>query len=145
MGDHRTMWRESARGEQGREEMRLWNELSRRERQIMDVVYARGDATVSEVLSEMPDPPSYSAVRAMLRKLEQKGHVSHEAVGQRYVYRPTLPHEAAQESALERVLATFFGGSPGRAVQAILDSTSADLTDAELDELAEMIEQARRR
>lgn len=125
--------------------MRLWNELSRRERQIMDVVYARGEVTVSDVLEGLPDPPSYSAVRAMLRKLEEKGHLTHDVMGPRYVYRATLPREAAQESALERVLDTFFAGSPSRAVQAILDSASTELTEAELDELAAMIEEARRR
>jgi len=125
--------------------MRLWNELSRRERQIMDIVYARGEVTVSDVLEGLPDPPSYSAVRAMLRKLEDKGHLAHDVMGPRYVYRATLPREDAQESALERVMDTFFEGSPSRAVQAILDSASTDLTDAELDELAALIEQARRR
>jgi BlaI family penicillinase repressor len=125
--------------------MRLWNELSRRERQIMDVVYSRGDVTVSDVLEGLPDPPSYSAVRAMLRKLEEKGHLTHDVHGPRYVYRPTLPREKAQESALERVLDTFFEGSPGRAVQAILDSSAAELSDRELDDLAKLIEQARRR
>lgn len=125
--------------------MRLWNDLSRRERQIMDVVYARGEVTVTDVLEGMPDPPSYSAVRAMLRKLEEKGHLTHDVLGPRYVYRPTLPREDAQESALERVLDTFFEGSPSRAVQAILDSSAAELTDTELDELAQLIERARGR
>lgn len=125
--------------------MRLWNELSRRERQIMDIVYTHGEATVSDVLKEIPDPPSYSAVRAMIRKLEEKGHLSHDVSGPRYVYRPTLPHEDAQESALERLMQTFFDGSPSRAVQAILDASSAELTDAQLDELEGLIADARRR
>ena len=125
--------------------MRLWNELSRRERQIMDIVYAHGEATVSDVLREIPDPPSYSAVRAMLRKLEDKGHLSHNVMGPRYVYQPTLPREDAQESALERLLQTFFDGSPSRAVQAILDSSAAELTETQLDELAALIDDARRR
>jgi predicted transcriptional regulator len=125
--------------------MRLWNELSRRERQIMDVVYTRGEVTVTDVLDGLPDPPSYSAVRAMLRKLEEKGHLTHDVHGPKYVYRPTLPREEAQESALERVLDTFFGGSPGRAVHAILDASAAELTDSELDELAKLIERARER
>lgn len=125
--------------------MPIWNQLSRRERQIMDVVYARGDVSVSDVLEGLPEPPSYSAVRAMLRKLEEKGHLTHDVRGPKYVYRPTVPREDAQESALERVLDTFFEGSPTRAVQAILGSPSADLTDAELDELADMIERARRK
>jgi BlaI family transcriptional regulator, penicillinase repressor len=125
--------------------MTLWQDLSRRERQIMDVLYARGEATVSEVLGDMPDPPSYSAVRAMLRKLEEKGHLTHDAMGPRYVYRPVVPHEAAQESALDRVMRTFFEGSASRTVQAILDSGSAELSEVELDALAGMIEKARRR
>jgi predicted transcriptional regulator len=125
--------------------MRLWQDVSRRERQILDVLYARGEATVSEVQTGMPAPPSYSAVRAMLRKLEEKGHVMHDVMGPRYVYRPVVPREKAQDSALERVMQTFFDGSPSRAVQAILDASSTELTDGELSELAEMIERARKR
>jgi len=125
--------------------MRMWQDLSRRERQIMDAVYARGEATVSEVLSDIPDPPSYSAVRAMLRKLEEKGYLGHDVSGPRYVYRPVVPREAAQESALDRVMRTFFDGSASRTVQAILDSESAELSETELEALAEMIEKARRR
>lgn len=119
--------------------------LTRRERQIMDSLYARGEATVSEVLDDLPDAPSYSAVRAMLRKLEEKGHLTHDARGARYVYRPTVPREAAQETALRRLVRTFFEGSPSKVVAALLDSSSAQLTDDELDELSELIEQARRR
>ena len=119
--------------------------LSRRERQIMDSLYARGEATVSEVLEDLPDAPSYSAVRAMLRKLEEKGHLTHDARGARYVYRPTVPREAAQETALRRLVRTFFDDSPSKVVAALLDSSSAQLSDAELDELSELIEQARRR
>jgi predicted transcriptional regulator len=98
---------------------------------------------VSDVLKGLPDPPSYSAVRAMLGKLEAKGHLTHDVHGPKYVYRPTLPRAEAQESALERVLDTFFEGSPGRAVHAILDASAAELTDVELDELAKLIERAR--
>jgi predicted transcriptional regulator len=119
--------------------------LSRRERQIMDSLYARGEATVSEVLGDLPEAPSYSAVRAMLRKLEEKGHLTHDARGARYVYRPTVPREAAQETALRRLVRTFFDDSPSKVVAALLDSSSAQLSDAELDELSELIEQARRR
>lgn len=119
--------------------------LTRRERQIMDSLYARGEATVSEVLEDLPDAPSYSAVRAMLRKLEEKGHLTHDARGARYVYRPTVPREAAQETALRRLVRTFFDGSPSKVVAALLDPSSAQLTDDELDELSELIEQARRR
>jgi BlaI family transcriptional regulator, penicillinase repressor len=125
--------------------MGLWQDVSRRERQIMDAVYARGEATVSEVLEDIPDPPSYSAVRAMLRKLEEKGHLTHDVMGPRYVYKPVVPHEAAQESALDRVMRTFFDGSASRTMQAILDAESSELTDGDLDELAAMIERARKR
>lgn len=119
--------------------------LSRRERQIMDCVYARGEATVSEVLEDLPAAPSYSAVRAMMRKLEEKGHLAHDAKGPRYVYRPTLPREAAQDSALARVVRTFFEGSPSKLVAALIDSPSSELTEDELDELSALIEQARQR
>ena len=119
--------------------------LTRRERQIMDVVYSRGEVTVSEVLAEMPDAPTYSAVRAMMRKLEEKGHVRHDAQGARYVYRATVPREAARESALERLVRTFFDGSPSKTVAALLDLQGEELTDRELDELAQRIAAARRK
>ncbi|MGH7500455.1 MAG: BlaI/MecI/CopY family transcriptional regulator [Longimicrobiales bacterium] len=119
--------------------------LTRRERQIMDVLYRRGEATVTEVQADVPDAPTYSAVRALLRKLEEKGHIEHDARGPRYVYRPTLAPEAARETALERMIRTFFDDSPGKTVAALLDLKASDLTASELDELAAMIEQARRR
>jgi predicted transcriptional regulator len=119
--------------------------LTRRERQIMDSLYARGEATASEVQGDMPDAPSYSAVRAMLRKLEEKGHVAHEERGPRYVYRPTLAREAARESALRGLVRTFFEGSAGKAAAALLDSRSMKLSEAELDEIEALIEQARKR
>ncbi|MEX2285132.1 MAG: BlaI/MecI/CopY family transcriptional regulator [Gemmatimonadota bacterium] len=119
--------------------------LSRRERQIMDAVYALGQATVAEVLDGMPDPPSYSAVRAMLGKLERKGYLKHEEHGPRYVYVPTLAREEAQENALQRVLRTFFDDSPTKAVAAILDLSAVDLSDTQIDEMARLVEQARRR
>src|SRR5687767_11501272 len=119
--------------------------LSRRERQIMDVIYARGPATVAEVLEDMPDPPSYSAVRAMLGKLERKGYLKHEEHGLRYVYLPTVAREDVQDTALERVMHTFFEGSPTKAVAAILDMSAVDLTDEEIDQMAKLVEQARRR
>jgi BlaI family transcriptional regulator, penicillinase repressor len=119
--------------------------LSRRERQIMEVIYARGQATVAEVQEDLPEPPGYSAVRAMLGKLERKNYLRHEEQGLRYVYVPTMPREEVQETALERVMHTFFEGSPTKAVAAILDLSAVDLTDAEIDEMAELIEQARRR
>jgi predicted transcriptional regulator len=119
-------------------------DLSRRERQIMDVIYARGSATVREVMDSMPDPPGYSAVRAMLRILEEKGHLEHRQDGPRYVYQPVVSREEARESALKRLLGTFFDGSAERAVAALLDLSSADLGQEELDRLAAMIEVARK-
>ena len=118
-------------------------DLARRERQIMDVIYRRGEATVAEVLDDLPDPPSYSAVRAMLRKLEDKGHLAHREDGPHYLYSPTVPRDEAQESALSRLVRTFFDGSPARAVAALLDMPSTRLSDDELSELAGMIQQAR--
>ena len=111
----------------------------------MDVVYARGQVTVAEVLEDLPDPPGYSAVRAMLGKLERKQYLRHEEHGPRYVYVPTLPREEVQETTLERVMNTFFDGSPSKAVAAILDLSATDLTDAEIDEMAKLVEQARGR
>jgi BlaI family penicillinase repressor len=119
--------------------------LSRRERQIMEVVYARGQATVAEVQDDLPDPPSYSAVRAMLGKLERKNYLRHEEHGLRYVYVPITPVEDVQDTALERVMHTFFEGSPTKAVAAILDLSAVELTEAEIDEMAKLVEQARRR
>ena len=117
--------------------------LSRRERQIMDVIYREGQATATEVLERLPDPPSYSAVRAMLRVLENKGHVRHVADGTRYVYQPTLPRERAGRPALASVLETFFEGSTEKAVAALLDLSRKGLSEEELDRLSELIEQAR--
>ena len=118
-------------------------QLSRRERQIMDVLYRRGQATASEVLDGLPDPPSYSAVRAMLRLLEEKGVVTHEEDGPRYVYRPVVARDKAQRSELRRVLRTFFDNSAEQAVAALLDLEGKDLSTAELDRLAKLIDDAR--
>lgn len=120
------------------------HELSRRERQIIDILYSQGQATAAEVQAELPDPPSYSAVRAMLRILEEKGHVRHEQDGPRYIYRPTLARDSAKRSALRHMLQTFFDGSAEQAISALLDDSSARLSDAELDRLARIIDQARR-
>jgi len=120
------------------------HELSRRERQIVDILYTQGRATAAEVLSALPDPPSYSAVRAMLRILEEKGHVRHEQDGPRYVYLPTVARDNAKKSALRHVLRTFFDGSTEQAISALLDEASTKMSDAELDRLARMIDQARR-
>jgi BlaI family penicillinase repressor len=118
--------------------------LSRRERQIVDILYARGRATAAEVQIALPEPPSYSAVRAMLRILEEKGHVTHEQDGPRYVYVPTVARDNAKRSALHHMLKTFFDGSTEQAISALLDDTSAKLSDAELDRLARLIDQARK-
>ena len=118
-------------------------QLSRRERQIMDVVYRLGKATVTDVLERLPDPPSYSAVRALMRILEEKGHLSHEQDGPRYVYLPTVPRDAAQASALSHLVRTFFGGSAEAAVAALLDLPEHGMSEGELDRLSRLIEDAR--
>lgn len=120
-------------------------DLSRRERQIMDVLYRLGRGSVSEVREGMPDAPGYSAVRAMLGKLEVKGLLTHEQEGPRYVYLPALPQEEARDTALLRMVRTFFDGSAARAAAAMLELEEDELTDAELDELAARIEDARKR
>ncbi len=120
-------------------------DLSRRERQIMDAVYRRGRASVSEVLDDIPEPPSYSAVRAMMGKLENKGELGHEREGARYVYFPMRPVEETKETLLRRMLGTFFDGSPTKAVAAVLDLSDSDLSDEELDEMAGLIADARAR
>jgi predicted transcriptional regulator len=119
------------------------HDLSRRERQIVDILYARGKATAAEVQAALPEPPSYSAVRAMLRILEDKGHVKHEQDGPRYVYVPTVGRDNAKRSALHHVLKTFFDGSTEQAISALLDDSAAKLSDAELGRLAQLIDQAR--
>jgi predicted transcriptional regulator len=118
--------------------------LSRRERQIMDVIYRLGRATAAEVRAQLPDPPGYSAVRALLRVLEEKGHLRHEADGPRYVFLPTISRERARRSALRQLLATFYDDSPEQVVATLLDVSAARLTDAEFDRLAELINEARR-
>jgi len=117
--------------------------LSRRERQIMDILYLRGRAAAAEVREELADPPSYSAVRALLRVLEEKGHIRHEQDGPRYVYLPTVPREQARESALRHLVRTFFDGSVTGAVAALLDAEAAELAPEDYDRLTELIEQAK--
>ena len=119
-------------------------QLSRREREIMDVIYRAGRATAAEVLDNLADPPSYSAVRALLRVLEEKGHLRHEEDGPRYVFLPTVPLERARQSALRQLLHTFFDGSTEQAVAALLDLSSTGLSDAELTRLGRMIDDARK-
>jgi predicted transcriptional regulator len=120
------------------------NQLSRRERQIMDVVYRMGKASVGDVQERLPDPPSYSAVRALMRILEEKGHLKHEQDGPRYVYLPTVPRDAAQVSALSHLVRTFFGGSTEAAVAALLELPENGMSDGELDRLSRMIDEARK-
>ena len=119
-------------------------ELGRRERQIMDAVYQLGEGSVAEVLARLPDPPSYSAVRTMIRHLESKGYLRHRRSGTKYVYRPTQSHESASRSAIGHLLETFFGGSASDAVAALLDISSDRLNDADYRRMRELIEQARR-
>jgi BlaI family penicillinase repressor len=119
-------------------------DLSRRERQILDILYERGQATAADVQSALPEPPSYSAVRALLRILEDKGHVRHQQDGPRYVYVPTVARDNAKRSALHHVLKTFFDGSAEQAISALLDESSSKLSSAELDRLARLIDTARK-
>ena len=118
--------------------------LSRRERQIMDILYRRGRATAGEVMEELPGDPSYSTVRAQLRVLEDKGHVTHQEEGLRYVYTPAVPRHAARKSALRHLVDTFFDGSAEQAVSALLGGEAARLSDAELERIAAMIAKARK-
>jgi predicted transcriptional regulator len=118
--------------------------LSRRERQIMDILYQRGKASASEVREGMDDAPGYSAVRAMLRVLEEKGHVKHQAEGLKYVYVPTVGRDKAKRSAVKHVMETFFNGSPEQIVAALLDVASTRLTRDELDRMSELIEKAKK-
>jgi predicted transcriptional regulator len=116
--------------------------LSRRERQILDVLYAKGSATAADVREALPDAPSYSAVRALLRILEEKGHAQHQTQGTRYLYMPSVPRESARNSALIRIVKTFFDGSAGQAAAALVDSGS--LSDDELSRLSDLIARARK-
>ena len=119
-------------------------QLSRREREMMNIIFAKGRATASEVMEEMPEPPSYSAVRATLRVLEQKGHLKHQHDGTRYVYIPTVNREKARVSALDQLLTTFFDGSAANVVATLIERQKGKLSDDELDHLATLIEQARK-
>ncbi len=117
--------------------------LSRRERQIMDVIYQKGKATAADVMDQIPDAPSYSAVRALLRILVEKGHLVHSRSGNRYIYQPTVPAQTAKRNALEHVLATFFEGSVAQAMVALMD-LSDDISDDELQRLSALIEHAKK-
>lgn len=117
--------------------------LSRRERQILDILYSRGRATAAEILAALPDPPSYSATRALLRILETKGHIRHESDGPRYVFLPKVSRQKARSSALKHMLATFFDGSAAEAAAALVDGSAAKMSTEELDQLQALIERTR--
>ena len=117
--------------------------LGKRERQIMEVVYRRGRATVSDVLSDLPDPPSYSSVRAMLRYLEDKGHLQHEEDGPRYVYVPTASKQEVRKSALGHVVRTFFDGSVSSVVAALIENS--ELSSEEYERLSRLLDEAAER
>lgn len=118
-------------------------DLSRRERQIMDFLFQRGHGSVADVMTGIPDPPSYSAVRAMLRTLEQKGRVAHVEDGRAYIYKPTLRKDTARRGALTHLLKTFFDGSTENAVAALLELKGGKLSDSELQRVHSLVEQAR--
>lgn len=118
--------------------------LSRRERQIMDIIYAIGQATAADILERLPDPPSNSTVRTLCRLLEDKGHLKHAQDGPRYVYSPCVPRKRASQSALKHMLETFFDGSPENVVTALLDIEKANLSTTELRRMREAIARAER-
>jgi BlaI family transcriptional regulator, penicillinase repressor len=124
--------------------MSALGQLSRREREIMDILYQRGKASASQVREAMEEAPGYSAVRAMLRVLEEKGHVRHQEEGLKYVYLPTVARDKAKRSAVKHVLDTFFSGSPEQIVAALLDVSASRLTREELDRMSAMIEKAKK-
>ena len=117
--------------------------LSRRERQIMDVIYERGRATAAEILAALPDPPSYSAIRALIKVLEDKGHVKHQEDGPRYVFTPSVPRAKARRNAVKHLLQTFFDDSAGEAVASLLGLSAGKLKPEELDKIEELIARAR--
>jgi predicted transcriptional regulator len=116
--------------------------LSRREREVMDVLYRRGEATVAEVMDDLKDPPTYSAVRSILRVLKEKGHITHRADGPRYVYAPSLGRARARKAALDHVVNTFFDGSAEQVLAALLDRSDLDLSETQVRRLAKEIRKA---
>ncbi len=122
--------------------MKSLKNLSRRERQIMDIVYEMNEATVAQVLELIPDPPSYSTVRALLGVLEEKGHLIHKQQGPRYIYSPTIPREEARQNALKHVLKTFFDNSTEEVVAALLNISEVDLSKEEYKRLTKLIKKA---
>ena len=119
-------------------------ELAKREREIMNIIYRRGEATAAEVLEEMQNPPSYSAVRATMRVLEDKGHLKHHYDGNRYIYGPTVNRDKARSSALQQLLDTFFEGSAASVVATLLEQSPDTLTPEELERLSDLIDSARK-
>jgi BlaI family transcriptional regulator, penicillinase repressor len=119
--------------------------LSRRERQVMDILHRCGEATVAEIMAELPDPPTYSAVRSIVRILAEKGRIRHREDGPRYVYSPAVDADAVRETALSHLVDTYFGGSPEQAVTALLRSRDLGLADDEVATLRAAIERARAR
>ena len=117
--------------------------LTKRERQIMDVLYRLGRATAAEIMEGVPGAPGYSTIRTQLRVLETKGHVRHEEQGLRYVYMPTVPRHSARKSALKHLVDTFFDGSSAKAVAALLGGEAARVTDEELERIAQIVKDAR--
>jgi predicted transcriptional regulator len=118
--------------------------LSRRERQIMDVIYRRGSASVADVIGELSGRPAYSTVRTQLRVLEEKGHLRHEEQGQRYVYAPAVPQREARQSMLKYLVDTFFDGSTGQVLATLLGNGNVRLSEKELDDIARLIDKARK-
>jgi predicted transcriptional regulator len=119
------------------------DDLSRRERQVMEILHRRGESTVAEIMAELPDPPSYSAVRSILRILSEKALIQYKEDGPRYVYFPAEPTEATRDGALEHVVRTYFGGSTEQAVTALLRMSDTDLNDSDVERLRERIRRAR--
>ena len=120
------------------------DDLSRRERQVMEILHRRGESTVAEIMAELPDPPTYSAVRSILRILSEKKLIEYKEDGPRYVYFPAAPTEEARDDALEHVVRTYFGGSTEQAVTALLRMSDTDMSDSEVDNLRDRIRRARR-
>jgi BlaI family penicillinase repressor len=125
--------------------MHFPEKLGRRERQILEALYRLGAASVNDVLAELPDPPSYSAVRTFLRILEAKGHATHTQEGAKYVYHPAKPHPPVAREALYKLMETFFGGRPEQIVNTLLTDEERKLSDEDLERLSAMINEARQR
>lgn len=124
--------------------MKAQKNLSRRERQIMDIVYVLGRVSVTQVLERIPNPPSYSTVRALLKVLEKKGHLKHKQEGPRYIYFPTLPREEARQNALKHIMQTFFDDSTEDIVAALLNISEGNLSETDYKRLSELIKKARK-